>query len=536
MRGRNVKVRAGLLFLLLPFGLAILLLQPSLSGGPARAQSEQAQPDHAPLPPAPAIPAQSSESLRGGWTDFAPFQSATRGKLAEPQGLDVEVLEDILGEAKMEARLLKQSWADQLQSLMEGRSDFALGAFKPAEGDDRFYYSLPYRWARISLFVRAEDKDRYGGRDVAVLLARDPEFRIGVIPGRLFQDSALNRAIDGSARAGRLVYAQSNEDNLQNLVAGRIDGFVGDRLGVAASALNTGLMFGIAEIAIPGTSSVHVLLSKETVSAGTLARINSAISTLDAGGQLTRRLHNRISSVVMRYVLDSMPLFVLIVVGTVASAMSGVLIADRENFSFFGALVLAALPAVGGGVLRDLLLSRQGLGVVSTPLYLIIVGATVLAGFGIVVLLQVLGLSNRSQPEPARQRMVAALAHVQEICDAAGLAAFTASGLAVAVSVGAEPLWLWGPIAAMLSAAGGGILRDIVRQSGKVATLTSSLYAEIPLLWGFGFSVFLLTRPTVVTPEQIGAALVVTVLGTFLTRLSVVFLGVRAPPFRWQVK
>ena len=531
MNNRNT-----LLFLLMSFGLAVLLVQASLSCGPARAQAVQAQPELAPWQIDRTVPKHGSESLRGGWTDFTPFQSATKGKLAEPQGLDVEILGDVLDEAKMEAHLLKETWFNQLQNLIAGQLDIALGAFKPAEGDDRFHYSLPYRWARISLFVRAEDKDRYSGSDVVSLISKDPDFRVGVIPGRLFQDTALNRAIESAAHEGRLVPEQSQEDNLQSLVAKRIDGFIGDRLGVASSALNAGIMFEIAEIPMPGTSSVHFILSKKTVSAETLARINNAIEALEESGKINNRLRNRISSVVMRFVLDSMPFFILLILGTVASAVSGILIAYRENFSFFGALVLAALPAVGGGVLRDLLLSRQGIGVVSTPLYLMVVGATVLAGFGIIVMLHVLALSDQHKSEPANQRKLATMANVQEVCDAAGLAAFTASGLAVAVSVGAEPLWLWGPIAAMLSAAGGGILRDIVRQSGKIATLTSNFYAEIPLFWGFAFSVFLLTRPTVVTPEQIGIALVVAVIGTFLTRVLVVFLGISAPPFRLRSK
>ena len=113
------------------------------------------------------------------------------------------------------------------------------------------------------------------------------------------------------------------------------------------------------------------------------------------------------------------------------------------------------------------------------------------------------------------------------------MAAFTVSGLATAIAVGAEPLWLWGPIAAMLSAAGGCILRDIVRQAGKVGTLKDESYAEIPLLWGLAFSLFLLTRPSVLAPEEVGIAIVVTVVGAFLTRMAVVFFGLRVFPFRW---
>lgn len=484
----------------------------------------------------PAGQMTAQESLRGGWMDFTPFQISERGTMEGPQGLDVDMLAEIMGLAHIEARLYKQTWLSQLQDLIDGRSDIALGAFLPAEGDDRFHYSLPYRVARVSLFVRAEDKDTYKGADVTKLVSENVRFRIGAVPGRLFPETELNRAIMRAAREGRVVYAESDEENLRNLVDGRIDGFVGDRLGVSAAALDAGLKFRAAEIPMPGTASVHLLFSKKTVSAETVARVNAAITALQEEGQLTKLLHNRIFAVVMGYALSSTALFILGIVGTVTFAISGVLIAYRENFSLFGALVLSALPAVGGGVFRDVLFDRHPIGVMASPFDLCLVGATVLVSFLIIVAMQTTGLLNQRKSQPAKRSGLVTMANVQEVCDAAGLAAFTASGLAVAISVGADPLWLWGPISAMLTAAGGGILRDIVRQSGKVSTLKDDFYAEIPLLWGFAFSVFLLTRPALLAPEDIGIGIIVTVIGTFLTRLLVVFLGVKALPFHWRAK
>ena len=110
-----------------------------------------------PSPPPSVRPASRSQganiSLRGGWTDFTPFQSLSEGEIEGAQGLDVEILSDIVRAAGMEAQLHKRNWQDQLRDLTEGNSDIAIGAFRPADGDDRFHYSLPYRWARISLYV-----------------------------------------------------------------------------------------------------------------------------------------------------------------------------------------------------------------------------------------------------------------------------------------------------------------------------------------------------------------------------------------------
>jgi len=66
-----------------------------------------------------------------------------------------------------------------------------------------------------------------------------------------------------------------------------------------------------------------------------------------------------------------------------------------------------------------------------------------------------------------------------EVSDALGIAAFTVTGVAVAISARLDPLWLWAPLLAMLTAAGGGMLRDLVQQAGKLASLHREFYAEV---------------------------------------------------------
>src|SRR5262249_61086164 len=71
-------------------------------------------------------------------------------------------------------------------------------------------------------------------------------------------------------------------------------------------------------------------------------------------------------------------------IGTVAFALSGVVLAYAGQYSVFGALVLAAVPAVGGGIVRDLLLQRDPLAVVRNPEALLTVFGTVLAGMVVI--------------------------------------------------------------------------------------------------------------------------------------------------------
>lgn len=481
----------------------------------------------------PAAPAASVASLRGGWWPARPFLVPKAGETEGVQGLDVEVLAAVLRAADLDAHLHRRSWQGQLDDLLAGRADFALGAYRPADGDDRFFYSLPYRQARLSLFVRQGENERYATDDAAGLLRQNPGFRVGLVEGRLYPDPALNAALAGAARNGRVVPVRSEAESLALLLDGRIDGFVADRLAVAATALEAGLKGRAAEIVLPGSAGVHLIFSRATVTADTVRRIDAAITDLERENRLTPLVQARVFSVVMAHAFDSLLFRSLDIVGTIAFALSGVLIAFRERFSLVGALVLSALPAVGGGALRDLLLDRHPIGVLASPLPLCLVVATVVCGLLAILALQ--AAQRRGRRDVAASGLLPLLtpATVHEVCDAVGLAAFTVSGVAVAVSVDAEPLWLWGPIAAMLTGAGGGILRDIVRQAGHVATLKTEFYAEVPLLWGLLLSLFLISRPALLVPEQVGLAIVVTVVGAFLTRMAAVALGIGGVPFGW---
>ncbi|MCS4195308.1 trimeric intracellular cation channel family protein [Salinibacter ruber] len=52
-------------------------------------------------------------------------------------------------------------------------------------------------------------------------------------------------------------------------------------------------------------------------------------------------------------------LYVLDLFGTAVFAVSGALAAGRRRMDLFGALVIAAVTAVGGGTIRDLILDRH---------------------------------------------------------------------------------------------------------------------------------------------------------------------------------
>jgi polar amino acid transport system substrate-binding protein len=74
-------------------------------------------------------------------------------------------------------------------------------------------------------------------------------------------------------------------------------------------------------------------------------------------------------------------------IGMVAFALSGVIIARAHGWSLFGGAVLAILPALGGGMLRDMLADRHPLYVMEAPQAVLTVLGVVLLSFAFLKIL-----------------------------------------------------------------------------------------------------------------------------------------------------
>jgi uncharacterized membrane protein YeiH len=128
-------------------------------------------------------------------------------------------------------------------------------------------------------------------------------------------------------------------------------------------------------------------------------------------------------------------------VGVFVFALTGGLVAVKKRLDLFGVLVLAATAALGGGVMRDLLIGETPpVGISDWRL----VGAAALAGLVTFVF----------HPGVAR------ISKVVRVLDAAGLATFAVGGSLKALGAGVDPL------AAVLiggiTAIGGGMVRDVL--------------------------------------------------------------------------
>ena len=136
-----------------------------------------------------------------------------------------------------------------------------------------------------------------------------------------------------------------------------------------------------------------------------------------------------------------MTLFTFIeILGTLAFAISGIRLASAKRFDWFGAYVVGFTAAIGGGTVRDLMLSLTPFWMLDSTYLFVTAGALL-----IVIV---------SGPYLIRFN------NTFFIFDAIGLGLFTVVGIEKTLAAG-FPLWV-GIIMGTITGAAGGVLRDIL--------------------------------------------------------------------------
>lgn len=157
------------------------------------------------------------------------------------------------------------------------------------------------------------------------------------------------------------------------------------------------------------------------------------------------------------------------IIGTAAFAISGAMIAIDKGADLFGVLFLSVITALGGGIIRDVLLGSVPPAMFTNYRF---VSVALLCGLAIFIL----AYSNIER----YSRIYPWMDHVVNIFDAAGLAAFTVSGLNLASAKYGMNMPLLLVLMGMCTGVGGGMLRDVLTNSMPMV-LTSHVYAVASL-------------------------------------------------------
>lgn len=194
-------------------------------------------------------------------------------------------------------------------------------------------------------------------------------------------------------------------------------------------------------------------------------------------------------------VLDAAAVFVF--------ALSGALAASRAQLDIVGFLFFAALTAVGGGTVRDLLLDRTPFWI-DRPAYLLIAAvAAVLIFF--------------------TAHLVESRARWLTWFDAAALSVAVPAGLAVSLATGTGPgvAIIMGVVTGTM----GGLMRDVVANEVPMVLRQGELYVTAAAA---GASIGVLVAVPLGTP----AALLSAAVATFLLRGGSLIFGWRLPVYK----
>jgi uncharacterized membrane protein YeiH len=133
--------------------------------------------------------------------------------------------------------------------------------------------------------------------------------------------------------------------------------------------------------------------------------------------------------------------YILDILGTLAFAISGALVASDQKLDLFGVIIIAFVTAVGGGMLRDVLINAHPINWIGDLNYLYVIFIAVFLTF-----------LFKSKILPLSKTLF--------LFNTVGISVFTLLGLQKGLNFDLYPLIAL--IMGMISAVFGGVLRDVL--------------------------------------------------------------------------
>ncbi len=228
-------------------------------------------------------------TLKGGWYLWDPYQYLqNKGGNEILTGLDVELMRAIASEAGYRVEQTAVPWRQHIEDLRTGARDIASGATRTPQRAQFAAFSKPYREETNVLYLPAIAASTFAFEAVPETLERfeADTFRLGVIAGYAYADPRINAFIADPVHAPLLVPAANDRENFVNLMAGRIDGFLADRLVGATTAWRGGWSSDVAALPVGDPVPIHLMFSKASVPDAAVAAFNAAIDhVIDSGAR-----------------------------------------------------------------------------------------------------------------------------------------------------------------------------------------------------------------------------------------------------------
>ena len=171
--------------------------------------------------------------------------------------------------------------------------------------------------------------------------------------------------------------------------------------------------------------------------------------------------------------MENSIIFAIELIGTIAFASSGAMLGIRKNLDIFGVVVLGLCVAVGGGIVRDIILGLTPPSAFRDPSYALTALVTAVLLFGIVYWKQ----------EILTSRYMEIYETIMNYCDAAGLGIFTVLGVYTGYEQGYQGRFFL-IFLGMLTGIGGGVIRDVLADTMPFI-LRKHIYAVASLAGAF---------------------------------------------------
>ena len=171
--------------------------------------------------------------------------------------------------------------------------------------------------------------------------------------------------------------------------------------------------------------------------------------------------------------MENSIIFAIEIIGTIAFASSGAMLGIRKNLDIFGVVVLGLCVAVGGGIVRDIILRLTPPSAFRDPSYALTALVTAVLLFGIVYWKQ----------EILTSRYMEIYETIMNYCDAAGLGIFTVLGVYTGYEQGYRGRFFL-IFLGMLTGIGGGVIRDVLADTMPFI-LRKHIYAVASLAGAF---------------------------------------------------
>lgn len=203
-------------------------------------------------------------------------------------------------------------------------------------------------------------------------------------------------------------------------------------------------------------------------------------------------------------------MLIMELLGTVSFAVSGALVAISCKLDLFGVLTVGTITAVGGGIIRDVIIGQIPPTVFTNPEILLLAIITALIVF-------IIAFINSKRIEDIHKKIDV----INIFFDAVGLAAFSVTGVEVTCAAGYNGNEALVLTMGVLTGVGGGVLRDILVNE-KPYILVKHIYAVASLLGSIVYYV-------------VGICYGYQLVGTVVSVVLTITIRMLAAKFRWNL-